>query len=76
MTHVQVDFLKRRAEQQERYEKVKEERKEKDKKRAEDKKRLEARMLAVANGSQIYVGGLALRVDETALRVLMQPFGV
>ena len=70
-----VEYAKRRAEQQERYDKMKEERKEKDKKRAEDKKRLEKRFLAVANGCQVYVGGLALRVEETDLKTHFEPFG-
>jgi len=70
-----VEYAKRRAEQQERYDKMKEERKEKDKKRSEDKKRMEKRFAAVANGCQTYVGGLALRVEEADLRSHFEPFG-
>ena len=32
-------------------------------------------MLAVANGCQVYVGGLGIRADEADLRGLMEPFG-
>mmetsp|Transcript_95150 Transcript_95150/g.138953 ORF Transcript_95150/g.138953 Transcript_95150/m.138953 type:complete len:583 (-) Transcript_95150:577-2325(-) len=70
-----VDQLKRRVEQQERYEQVKVERKEKDKKRSDDNRRIQARFLAVANGAQVYVGGLALRAEEVDLRTHFEPFG-
>jgi hypothetical protein len=48
-----VEYQKRRAEQQERFDKMKEERKEKEKKRAEDTKKMQQRMAAVANGYQV-----------------------
>jgi hypothetical protein len=48
-----VEYQKRRAEQQERLDKIKEERKEKDKKRSEDTKKMLQRMAAVANGYQV-----------------------
>jgi len=70
-----VDVLKRRVEQQERYEKVKEEQKETKKKRSDDNKRIQSRYLAVANGAQVYVGGLALRAEESDMRSHFEPFG-
>ncbi len=48
-----MEYQKRRAEQQERIDKMKEERKEKEKKRAEDTKKMLQRMAAVANGYQV-----------------------
>ena len=48
-----MEYQKRRAEQQERFDKMKEERKEKEKKRAEDTKKMLQRMAAVANGYQV-----------------------
>lgn len=70
-----VDYVKRRAEQQARYETMKEERKSKDKERSENKKRMEARYVAVANGCQVYVGGLAIKAAEEDLRAIFEPFG-
>lgn len=66
---------KRREADKERYNKMKQERKEKEAQQKEAKKRQEARMLAVANGCQIYVGGLALRAAEADLRSVCEPFG-
>jgi hypothetical protein len=71
-----VEYARRRAEVSERNLERNLERKEKDKKRKEESKRLESRMLAVANGCQVYVGGLAIRADEGDLRDLMEPFGI
>jgi RNA recognition motif-containing protein len=70
-----VDYAKRRAEQQARYETMKEERKSKDKECSENKKRMEARYVAMADGCQVYVGGLAIKAAEEDLSAIFEPFG-
>ena len=58
-----------------RAEKVKEERRQREVERKEAKRREERRMLAVAEGCQLYVGGLAIRCDDAALGAHFARFG-
>jgi hypothetical protein len=69
------EMRKRRAEAAARAEKVKEERRQRESERKEAKRREERRMLAVAEGCQLYVGGLAIRCDDEALRAHFARFG-
>ena len=66
---------KRRAEAAARADKIKEERRQREAERKEAKRQEERRMLAVAEGCQLYVGGLAIRCDDEALRAHFARFG-
>eukprot|EP00292_Cryptomonas_paramecium_P005389 CAMPEP_0113689634 /NCGR_PEP_ID=MMETSP0038_2-20120614/17297_1 /TAXON_ID=2898 /ORGANISM="Cryptomonas paramecium" /LENGTH=419 /DNA_ID=CAMNT_0000610775 /DNA_START=22 /DNA_END=1278 /DNA_ORIENTATION=+ /assembly_acc=CAM_ASM_000170 len=70
-----IEMRKRRAEALARQERAKEERRQRDAERRETKRREEQRMLAVAQGCQLYVGGLTIRCDDEALRAHFARFG-
>ena len=69
------EMRKRRAEAAARADKIKEERRQREAERKEAKRQEERRMLAVAEGCQLYVGGLAIRCDDEALRAHFARFG-
>eukprot|EP00291_Cryptomonas_curvata_P006204 CAMPEP_0172183858 /NCGR_PEP_ID=MMETSP1050-20130122/19235_1 /TAXON_ID=233186 /ORGANISM="Cryptomonas curvata, Strain CCAP979/52" /LENGTH=490 /DNA_ID=CAMNT_0012857555 /DNA_START=59 /DNA_END=1528 /DNA_ORIENTATION=+ len=70
-----LEVKRRRAEAAARADKVREERRQRDAERKEARRREEARMLAVMEGCQLYVGGLAIRCDDAALAAHFARFG-
>jgi hypothetical protein len=70
-----LEYQRRRAEAAAKADRAREERKQWETERREERRRQEQRMLAVAQGCQIFVGGLALRSDEDALLAYFSRFG-
>ena len=66
---------RRRAEAAARADKAREEWRQREAERREARRREEARMLAVMEGCQLYVGGLAIRCDDAALAAHFARFG-
>uniref|UniRef100_A0A7S0N6J2 RRM domain-containing protein n=1 Tax=Cryptomonas curvata TaxID=233186 RepID=A0A7S0N6J2_9CRYP len=70
-----LEYQRRKADAAAKADRVREERKQWESERREERRRQEQRMLAVAQGCQIFVGGLALRCDEDALLAYFSRFG-
>ena len=70
-----VEYDRRKAEAAEKAEERKEERKLRENERKEERRRQEQRMLAVSEGRQIFIGGLALRCDDSLLSTFFSRFG-
>ena len=70
-----LEYQRRKADAAAKADRVREERKQWESERREERRRQEQRMLAVAQGCQIFVGGLSLRCDEDALLAYFARFG-
>jgi hypothetical protein len=70
-----LEYQRRKADAAAQADRVREERRQRESERRDERRRQEQRMLAVAQGCQIFVGGLALRCDEDALLTYFSRFG-
>jgi hypothetical protein len=70
-----IDYERRRAEAAANAERAKEEKRNRERERKEERRRQEQRMLAVAEGHQLFVGGLSTRCDDTHLSAYFSRFG-
>ena len=69
------EWNKRRAERAEKQEQYKLEQKERDAQRKAEKVKMEARFAAVAKGTQMFVGGVAIRATDEQIHEHFKPFG-
>jgi hypothetical protein len=69
------EWTKRRAERAEKQEQYKLEQKERDAQRKADRAKMEARFAAVAKGTQMFVGGVAIRATDEQIHEHFKPFG-
>jgi hypothetical protein len=70
-----MEYQRRKADAAAKADRAREERKQWETERREERRRQEQRMLAVAQGCQIFVGGLALRCEEDSLLAYFSRFG-